>query len=110
MGRVKDYNGFLDSPEDIADCLSCRRPVCMNCKEKSGIAAGTGLSRNAVKAFEAELIREYPSCSTEQQLIERMKSNRQRIARTRKRLSLPEPSSLSEEDRKKIATEASYRL
>lgn len=110
MGRCKNYNGFLDSPQDIADCLSCRHPVCINCKEKSGIATGTGMSRKSIRDFEIKLVRVYPLCSTEEQLIDRMQSNGRRIERTRKRLSLPEPSTVSAEERTRFAKEVSMRL
>lgn len=108
MGRCKDYNGFLDSPQDIADCLSCRRPICMNCKEKSGIA--TGMSRKSIRDFEIRLVQVYPLCNTEIQLINTLQSNGKRIARVRKRLSLPEPSTVSAEERARFAKEASMRL
>ena len=110
MGRCKEYNGFIDSPQDIADCLSCRRPVCVNCKEKSGIATGTGISRNAIREFELRLVLIYPLCKTEQQLIDTLQSNGRRIARVRKRLSLPEPSTVSAEERTRFAKEVSMRL
>lgn len=103
MGRRKEYKGFLDSPQDIADCLSCRRPICMNCKEKSGISTGTGISRREVRAFEAALVAEYASCNSCEELIEKLQSNKVRVSRVLKRLSLPNPSEVTAEERHALA-------
>lgn len=94
-----DPTGSYDSKEEIEGCLHCCKSDCRNCSTKGQRVRG-GMS-----SFDYDLLKHYPHFPSDISLSKAMNCSRLRVVNHRENLGLPDPSTLTMKERKRISQE-----
>ena len=89
-----------DSYEDIQDCLSCRFPKCINCKDKTM----SGFKQEK-RAYWSKLFAAYIENDSILAICWELLEYRSRVKHTMRMFSLPDPETIPRSEREKIVKE-----
>ena len=116
--KGKAWHSANDTPEQIAMCLSCRRPECTDCIASSEIKKARDRARSVkrylsksgaiiVNGFRLnkamqEMLRVYPTAIGDKEIGEKINRNKVTVTNMRSKLGLPPCSTSTVEERTRL--------
>lgn len=96
---------YLDSKQDIEECLACKREECVNCK-----AHKTAGERSSGNSLDDQILEAYPYCNSYYQLMDVLCVYKNTLVSHMKKLGLPGPSQLTQDQRTAIVDQMKWRI